>query len=78
MFRWRCSSKCWAGGEGYRRWRPQVVPTALRGGLQSCGQNCAGAERFIVAAPLFEEFCARVSAVVQKLRQVRVGFSPQL
>jgi acyl-CoA reductase-like NAD-dependent aldehyde dehydrogenase len=26
----------------------QAVPTALRGAFQSCGQNCAGAERFIV------------------------------
>lgn len=26
----------------------QVLPTALRGAFQSCGQNCAGAERFIV------------------------------
>ena len=49
-----------------------MVPTALRGGLQSCGQNCAGAERFIVAAPLFEAFCSRVAAVVRQLRQVRL------
>ena len=48
----------------------QVVPTAMRGGLQSCGQNCAGAERFIVAAPLFDEFTASVVATAQKLRQV--------
>ena len=26
----------------------QALPTALRGAFQSCGQNCAGAERFIV------------------------------
>ena len=48
----------------------QVVPTAMRGGLQSCGQNCAGAERFIVAAPLFDEFTARVVDTARKLRQV--------
>ncbi len=32
------------------RARRQAVPTALRGAFQSCGQNCAGAERFIVHA----------------------------
>jgi acyl-CoA reductase-like NAD-dependent aldehyde dehydrogenase len=49
----------------------QVVPTAMRGGLQSCGQNCAGAERFIVAAPLFDEFTARVVDTARRLRQVQ-------
>lgn len=46
------------------------MPTALRGGLQSCGQNCAGAERFIVAAALFDEFVSRVTKIALKLRQV--------
>ena len=35
---------------------PQVLPTALRGAFQSCGQNCAGAERFIVHEKVFDEF----------------------
>ena len=34
----------------------QVLPTALRGAFQSCGQNCAGAERFIVHEKVFDEF----------------------
>lgn len=33
----------------------QVLPTALRGAFQSCGQNCAGAERFIVHEKVFGE-----------------------
>lgn len=54
-----------------------VVPTALRGGLQSCGQNCAGAERFIIAAPLYEAFCRCVTDVVKTLRQgPPLGASP--
>ena len=47
----------------------QVVPTALRGAFQSCGQNCAGAERFLVAAAVYDKFVARVVAVARKLRQ---------
>lgn len=35
---------------------PSVLPTALRGAFQSCGQNCAGAERFIVQDGVFDEF----------------------
>lgn len=35
---------------------PQVLPTALRGAFQSCGQNCAGAERFIVQERVYDEF----------------------
>lgn len=34
----------------------QVLPTALRGAFQSCGQNCAGAERFIVHDKVFDDF----------------------
>ena len=36
--------------------RAQVLPTALRGAFQSCGQNCAGAERFLVQDSVFDEF----------------------
>lgn len=48
---------------------PQVVPTALRGAFQSCGQNCAGAERFIVQDAVYDDFVARVTAATAGLRQ---------
>lgn len=47
----------------------QVVPTALRGAFQSCGQNCAGAERFIVHEALYEAFVERCAALTSALRQ---------
>mmetsp|Transcript_60585 Transcript_60585/g.192323 ORF Transcript_60585/g.192323 Transcript_60585/m.192323 type:complete len:285 (+) Transcript_60585:86-940(+) len=47
----------------------QVVPTALRGAFQSCGQNCAGAERFIVHAKVYDEFCRMVTESASKIRQ---------
>ena len=47
----------------------QAVPTALRGAFQSCGQNCAGAERFLVQAPVYEAFLGAVAAAAGKLRQ---------
>ena len=40
-----------------------MLPTALRGAFQSCGQNCAGAERFIVQEKVFDEFVRSVSVV---------------
>lgn len=46
----------------------RVVPIALRGALQSCGQNCAGAERFLVQRPAYEPFLAAVGAAVAALR----------
>jgi acyl-CoA reductase-like NAD-dependent aldehyde dehydrogenase len=47
----------------------QVVPIALRGAFQSCGQNCAGAERFFVHAAVYASFCERVAAAAGKMRQ---------
>ena len=47
----------------------QAVPTALRGAFQSCGQNCAGAERFLVQARVYEAFLAAVTEVARQLRQ---------
>lgn len=47
----------------------QAVPTALRGAFQSCGQNCAGAERFIVHSDVHDTFVARVAETANKLRQ---------
>ena len=46
-----------------------VLPTALRGAFQSCGQNCAGAERFIVEESVHDEFVARAAEAVGRMRQ---------
>ena len=43
----------------------QVVPTALRGVFQSCGQNCAGAERSLVHAAVYNAFVARIPELTQ-------------
>ena len=40
---------------------PQVLPTALRGAFQCSGQNCMGAERFIVQERVFDEFVRLVA-----------------
>jgi acyl-CoA reductase-like NAD-dependent aldehyde dehydrogenase len=50
---------------------PQVVPTALRGCFQSCGQNCAGVERLIVHRAVYDEFVKQFVEVVENMRQVR-------
>jgi len=47
----------------------QVVPMALRGAFQSCGQNCAGAERFYVHEKIHDKFLAMVVASSKQLRQ---------
>ena len=47
----------------------QAVPTALRGAFQSCGQNCAGAERFLVQEGVFDNFLAAITDVARRLRQ---------
>ncbi|CAL8470086.1 g9628 [Coccomyxa elongata] len=47
----------------------QAVPTALRGAFQSCGQNCAGAERFLVQAPVYGRFVDAAVGVARRLRQ---------
>lgn len=46
-----------------------VTATALRGAFQSCGQNCAGAERFIVHRSLCDDLLKRAVDVVQQMRQ---------
>ena len=48
----------------------QVVPTALRGCFQSCGQNCAGVERLIVHRAVYDEFVKQFVDVVRTMRQV--------
>ena len=47
----------------------QCVPMALRGAFQSCGQNCAGAERFYVHEKVYDEFVSRVVQTAKQLRQ---------
>jgi len=47
----------------------QVVPMALRGAFQSCGQNCAGAERFYVHEKIHDKFLAKVLESAKQLRQ---------
>jgi acyl-CoA reductase-like NAD-dependent aldehyde dehydrogenase len=47
----------------------QVLPTAMRGAFQSCGQNCAGAERFIVHERVHDEFVRRAAEATAALRQ---------
>ncbi|KAK9916194.1 hypothetical protein WJX75_009917 [Coccomyxa subellipsoidea] len=55
----------------------QAVPTALRGAFQSCGQNCAGAERFLVQASVYERFVDAAVGVARQLRQgPALGNSP--
>lgn len=47
-----------------------VVPTALRGAFQACGQNCMGAERFIVHEKVVDKF---LDACMTAVMQMRVG-----
>lgn len=46
----------------------EVAPIAVRGALQSSGQNCAGAERFYVQEPVYEKFVKEVSSIVKSVR----------
>lgn len=46
-----------------------AVATGLRGAFQSCGQNCAGAERFIVHEQVAREFAERAACIARNLRQ---------
>jgi acyl-CoA reductase-like NAD-dependent aldehyde dehydrogenase len=45
-----------------------VVPTALRGAFQACGQNCTGAERFVVQRAVAPAFVAACAAAVGRIR----------
>ena len=47
----------------------QCVPMALRGAFQSCGQNCAGAERFYVQSKIHDSFVEKVMLAANQLRQ---------
>ncbi|XP_020598763.1 aldehyde dehydrogenase 22A1 [Phalaenopsis equestris] len=49
---------------------PHVVQIAVRGALQSSGQNCAGAERFYVHRDIYPTFVAQI---VKLVKSVTVG-----
>eukprot|EP00890_Picochlorum_soloecismus_P005080 jgi/Picsp_1/5573/NSC_02932-R1_protein len=46
-----------------------AVPTALRGAFQACGQNCTGAERFIVHEKIADKFLEKCVQAVERMRQ---------
>ena len=47
----------------------QAVPVALKGAFFSCGQNCAGAERFFVQEGVYDTFVQQVVETTAKMRQ---------
>lgn len=47
----------------------QAVPVALKGAFFSCGQNCAGAERFFVQDGVYDTFVQQVVDTAAKMRQ---------
>lgn len=47
----------------------QATSTAMRAAFQSCGQNCVAAERFLVQAPVYEEFVTTCGALARAMRQ---------
>ncbi|KAI8866250.1 Aldedh-domain-containing protein [Ramicandelaber brevisporus] len=47
----------------------QLVPMAIRGTFQHCGQNCIGLERLIVHRKVYDRVVAMLSDVVGQLRQ---------
>jgi succinate-semialdehyde dehydrogenase / glutarate-semialdehyde dehydrogenase len=47
-----------------------AAKTAVRARFQNCGQSCIAAKRFIVEAPLYDEFCA---AFAEGVRAINVG-----
>ena len=46
-----------------------AVAAGLRGTFQSCGQNCAGAERFLVQAGVVDDFARRAAAAARAMVQ---------
>jgi len=46
-----------------------MTQLVVRGAFQNMGQNCAGPERFIVYAGVYDRFCDQVSGLVKRLRQ---------
>ena len=47
----------------------QVVPTCLRAAFMSCGQNCAGGERFYVHSGIYDSFIAEAVRIVSEMKQ---------
>ena len=47
----------------------QTIPVAMKGAFFSCGQNCAGAERFFVQAAVYDSFVQQVAEVTSRIRQ---------
>eukprot|EP00978_Attheya_sp_CCMP212_P002361 scaffold4850_cov50-Attheya_sp.AAC.12 len=47
-----------------------VVPWAMRGCFQNCGQNCCGVERLFVYDSIFDEF---IDTIVPKVKALRQG-----
>ncbi|KAL3154777.1 hypothetical protein ABBQ38_011323 [Trebouxia sp. C0009 RCD-2024] len=47
----------------------QAVPVALKGAFFSCGQNCAGAERFFVQEGVYDAFVQQVVDTTARMRQ---------
>ena len=55
----------------------QTIPTAMKGAFFSCGQNCAGAERFFVQAAVYDSFVSQVADITNGMRQGHaLGASP--
>ena len=46
-----------------------VVPIAMRGVFQNCGQNCIGVERLFVHSALHDSFVEEMHALVKELKQ---------
>lgn len=46
------------------------VPAAISARLINTGQSCIAAKRFIIAKPLFEQFC---SGIVERLKMMKIG-----
>jgi acyl-CoA reductase-like NAD-dependent aldehyde dehydrogenase len=46
-----------------------ILPMAMRGVYQNCGQNCCGIERIYAYEGVYEAFCAAALANVRQLRQ---------
>lgn len=55
----------------------ETIPTAMKGAFFSCGQNCAGAERFFVQAGVYDSFVSQVADITNGMRQGHaLGASP--
>ena len=49
----------------------------MKGAFFSCGQNCAGAERFFVQAGVYDSFVSQVADITNGMRQGHaLGASP--